>query len=196
MKKDFQDSARPRLKTWLTVSANLQPHLLLLLNNFSESERAEVVIRLANKAVLNGATAESVAWDELFDVVAQAGTGTDLKFMLEYKLDKRRHAPLIEQLAAFNRRERAAALCSLSNAGAVLLSNLRCASARDRPVAAGSPSDLNAVTSSTTEDWGAQRKPVLPDPPPEHAPGTVRRMSLPSGFLPNANRDTDSQQQH
>ena len=181
---------------WLNVSANLQPHLLLLLNNISTSERAEVVIRLANKAVLNGATAESVAWDELFDVAAQAGTGTDLKFMLEYKLDKRRHAPLIEQLAAFNRRERAAALCSLGNAGAVLLSNLRCASARDRPVAAGSPTDLNAVATSTTEDWVAQSKPVLPDPQPEHAPSTVRRMSLPSGFLPNANRDPDSQQQH
>lgn len=181
---------------WLNVSANLQPHLLLLLNNISTSERAEVVIRLANKAVLNGATAESVAWDELFDVAAQAGTGTDLKFMLEYKLDKRRHAPLIEQLAAFNRRERAAALCSLGNAGAVLLSNLRCASARDRPVAVGSPTDLNAVATSTTEDWVAQSKPVLPDPQPEHAPSTVRRMSLPSGFLPNANRDPDSQQQH
>ena len=47
---------------WVNVSANLQPHLLLLLNNFSDSERAEVVIRLATKAVANGATADSVGW--------------------------------------------------------------------------------------------------------------------------------------
>ena len=140
---------------WLNVSANLQPHLLLLLNKFPESERAEVVIRLATKAVANGATADSVGWDELLDVAGAVGTGVDLKFLLEYKLDKKRHAPLIEQLAAFNRRERAAALCSLSNAGALLLSNSRSASAsasaRDRLVAAGSPTDLNAVATSTKQ---------------------------------------------